>query len=185
MNFSLQMDAASLAQKIRGLGPAINRETVATIRKVTNAYVRHLSRERMSGRRGNVGLYRRTGTLAKSLIARTLGTTVRDVKGIVGVSSAKAAQIARVHELGTVGKGGRLPDIVPRRAKWLVFRVLTGTTAAATPGGSTWMRAKKVAIPPRLGFYATFKAAAFQAVIKREIKAGAERIIKSVKAARA
>ena len=61
-----------------------------------------------------------------------------EVVGRVGTS----VPYGRIHEYGTVGAGGTLPDIVPKTAKVLRFQVKTG-------GAPRWVSTKRVKIPPR------------------------------------
>mgnify|MGYP003644265533 CR=1 FL=1 len=78
---------------------------------------------RLNGRSGSMGLNVRTGRTLKGNCVTT--PVVTDNNGVVGFTAGvgfldiHAARIARVHELGTVGKGGSLPDIVPRKGKFL------------------------------------------------------------------
>lgn len=95
---------------------------------------------RLSGRDGNMGLNRRTGrTLAGNLIGGVEPKTRDDAapsigfEAFVGFIDAHAARIARVHELGTVGKGGTLPDITPKRFKFLWIPVTNMTKRYDAP----------------------------------------------------
>lgn len=91
--------------------------------------------KRLSGREGNVGLNRRTGrTLAGNLIYGVEPSVMKDdappsagFQTFLGFMDAHAARIARVHELGTVGKGGTLPDITPKRFEFLWIPVTSMT----------------------------------------------------------
>lgn len=72
-----------------------------------------------------------------------------------------ASDYAHVHEFGTVGKGGRLPDIVPVRAKALHFTMKVGHIFMSGTGvrlkkPQAILRevfCKRVSIPPRPFFY--------------------------------
>lgn len=90
-------------------------------------------------------LRRRTGALARSIVGAAV--RVRGVPGMkVGVfrgpgksslgSSGKRREslpYAAVQEFGTVGKGGRYPTIVPRRAKALAVPTGPALTPAGVP----------------------------------------------------
>jgi hypothetical protein len=114
--------------------------------------------------RGRPGLVRRSGNLTRQFDQRTAvretGATLGEVRTTIGVYDKKTVQYARVHEFGTVGKGGRLPDIVPRKAKFLRFPVRDPGTATRPKARSSkivaWVSTKKVSIEPRLGFFATW-----------------------------
>jgi hypothetical protein len=115
--------------------------------------------------RGRPGLVRRSGNLTRQFDQRTAvresgGNTLGEVKTTIGVYDRKTVQYARVHEFGTVGKGGKLPDIVPRKAKFLRFPVRDPGTATRPKARSSkivsWVSTKKVSIEPRLGFFATW-----------------------------
>lgn len=104
--------------------------------------------------RGSQGLRSPTGSLARGLYARSaVVDNLKDVNASVGFLSGKAAQVARVHELGTVRYGGKLRDIVPVRAKALAIPVRNGTAARGVKGLRI-VKLKKVGIPPRLGWVA-------------------------------
>jgi hypothetical protein len=114
--------------------------------------------------RGRPGLVRRSGNLTRQFDQRTAvretGTILSEVRTTIGVYDRKTVQYARVHEFGTVGKGGKLPDIVPRKAKFLRFPVRDPGTATRPKARSSkivsWVSTKKVSIEPRLGFFATW-----------------------------
>ena len=78
---------------------------------------------RLNGRSGAMGVNVRTGRTLKGNF--TTMPVVTDGEGVVGFTAGvgfldiHAARIARVHELGTVGKGGVLPDIRPKKGKFL------------------------------------------------------------------
>lgn len=152
MDLSVKIDtkgAEAAIRKLAGLSlPTFKRAGQA----IGQAFARKVSNERMAGR---PGLYTRDGNLRKSLISRTTGNSFLNVETVVGFLDQKAAQIARLHEFGTVGKGGLLPDIVPVRAKALRWFSREGTAAKSSNG--SWMFAKRVSIPARLGFFDTWR----------------------------
>ena len=93
----------------------------------------------LSGASGGSGLRRRTGSLAKSF----MGGAVQ-YKGLpavrVGVLKGPAEEYAHVHEYGTKGKGGKLPDIRPKKAKYLAVPLWSkaagfGSNRAVTDAG--------------------------------------------------
>lgn len=117
--------------------------------------------------RTSEGLVNRSGKLARSLVARSApAKRLADVELRMGFTDPLAARIARVHELGTVGKGGELPDIVPRRGRFLAVPV-RGLGAALSAGASRVALLKKVAIPPRLGWRKRWQAAETVAAVDR------------------
>lgn len=159
------------------------------IRKPLLSWVGSVSRQmatRLSGT--GSGLNRRTGrTLLGNLLTGVETQALKsDAAGfgfqtIVGFMDPHAARIARVHELGTVGKGGTLPDITPKRFKFLWIPVTNlvkkydapllawaqangwvtgkasrkrGKRKSTKPkrGGKQFILLRKASIPPRLGF---------------------------------
>lgn len=114
--------------------------------------------------RGRPGLVRRSGNLTRQFDQRTAvketGNALAELRTTIGVYDRKTVQYARVHEFGTVGAGGRLPDIVPRKAKFLRFPIRDPGTATRPKARSSkivsWVSTKKVKIEPRLGFFATW-----------------------------
>lgn len=137
---------------------------------------------RLSGRNGaDMGLNRITGTLAKAFMFSTNQEDGR-VHGVLGWIDAHSARIASVHELGTVGAGGILKDIVPKKpGGWLVFRTSSISTSAKSGKSrrkfSDLIFAKSVAIPPRLHFHDFMRSAYLQ---KRMIQAGEVRLARMV-----
>ena len=156
---------------------------------------------RLSGRNGaDMGLNRVTGTLAKAFMFSTNQEDGR-VHGALGWIDAHSARIASVHELGTVGAGGTLKDIVPKgppklmisklgnfwyRQPMLAFRTSSITPASVGKRGgkikakrvfSGWIYAKSVAIPPRLHFHDFMRSAYLQ---KQMVKAADLRLARMV-----
>ena len=145
-------------------------------------------KNRLSGRSdGDKGLNARTGRTLKGnftvkpLILAEDGAGGMGFTSAIGFMSGQAARIARVHELGTVGKGGTLPDITPKKGKFLWIPVTSQvrkydkglyswavangritprkkvgakSRATAKRGGQQFILIKKARIPPRLGFRA-------------------------------
>lgn len=125
-----------------------------------------LGNGRFSGAGADVAAYKkgRSGGLRNSIQLELVGRWPVVTAGGPGVP------YAAVHEYGTVGKGGELPDIVPRRAKALTIPASpdfvplraresnlklavfgkTGKAALVTPEGEIayWL-VKRVAIEPR------------------------------------
>lgn len=98
------------------------------------------------------GIVNRSGSLSRSLVHQTArAARLADVELRIGFASDRAARIARVHELGTLGKGGALPDIVPKRAPFLAvpIRSIGAALSAKKPQVALL---KRVSIPPRLGW---------------------------------
>lgn len=129
--------------------------------------------------RTSKGLRRVTGGIARAMYARSQPVDrIADIRAVVGFLSGKAAQIARVHELGTVRYGGKLPDIVPRKGKYLKARISGGT--AGRTAAARIVNLKKVGIPPRLGWVAWWtNPTAIKALAARVVKA-AQRALKTV-----
>lgn len=178
--------------EMTGLAPkAIKRFAASMPTILKQVYLRaalqaagEFEKRQLSGRHtARSGLNRITGrTLAAAISASATkapheGSGV--VAGRVGFIDGHSAMVATMHELGTRGKGGSLPDIVPVRAKWLRFRVSSIVTSAKTGKSrrkwSDFIFTKRVAIPPRLRFKETMrnsvvvhktKTAAHQALIK-------------------
>ncbi len=101
----------------------------------------------------SMGLRRATGELARAFYA-TPGPVVTEIGKVsakTGFITGRGARIARVHELGTIRYGGTLPDIVPKRAKYLAVPIRGGKASRATKVVSV-VKLLKVGIPPRLGF---------------------------------
>lgn len=136
--------------------------------KIGQAFVRFQTTKNM---RGRPGLIRRSGNLARGMLMRTTGADINSLETRVGWFDARLAMIARVHELGTVGKGGLLPDIVPKRAPFLVFPLRAKGRAVGKVEGYVYTR--RVSIPPRLGFYAAFNSSPFHSEVKRIAEAQA------------
>ena len=101
----------------------------------------------------SMGLRRVTGEIARSLIAAPgpVVSEIGKVRSQTGFVTGRGARIARVHELGTIRYGGTLPDIVPKRAKYLAIPIRGGKAARGTKVSGI-VKLLKVGIPPRLGF---------------------------------
>ena len=88
---------------------------------------------------GGRKLRRRTGSLAQSFVGGS--TTYKGLPAVrVGVLKGPAAKYASVQEFGTKSKGGKLPDIVPVRAKALAVPLWSkaagfGSNKAVTASG--------------------------------------------------
>lgn len=134
---------------------------------------RVVTRERMSGR---PGLNRLTGSLVLGLMTDVKGTKIADLVGRVGWQTARGAMIARVHELGTVGKGGLLPDIVPKRKPFLAWPLRDPSRAKGKVIG--WAFARKVSIPARLEFFRTAHGPSVAAAIKKRLDDASGKAVK-------
>lgn len=128
-------------------------------------------------------LARRSGSLARSLGYDVSG----DSLDTLTLRKFTTSRYGRVHELGTVGAGGKLPDIVPVNRQWLTIptaRALTPAGVPRRPGARSYdlrfillneqtallvepdkplsealyILRKRVAIPPRLGMQKTHEA---------------------------
>ena len=81
---------------------------------------------------GEFGLRRRTGALARSIVG--LGTRVNSLPAVqVGVLKGPSLKYAGQQEYGTVGKGGTMPTIRPKKGKALSIPVNETLTKAGVP----------------------------------------------------
>lgn len=130
----------------------------------SQSFIHFHRRARLRGRPGlnpgsRIGLNRATTT-------ETIGSDLDSLQ--VGTFfNSSVSRYVHVQELGTVGKGGRLPDIVPVKAKFLRF-VVDGKT----------IYAKKVSIPPRLKWLQSWDV--FAPERDRILEAGLDRILEEV-----
>lgn len=95
---------------------------------------------------GRAILTGRTGALLNSFFSVIVGRNA--------VAVASSTPYAKVHQLGTIGKGGKLPTIRPRRAKalWIPMNDRAARFGPGAPGlrkGKDFFFARKVDIPPR------------------------------------
>ncbi len=127
----------------------------------------------------SLGLRRVTGQVAAAWYRKQtpLVSEIGAIIASVGFLDGKAARIARVHELGTVKYGGKLPDIVPKRAKYLAIPN-RGRAAARATKVQGIVKLKKVGIPPRLGFVSWWTSAARVDELQRRAVAAAVRAMK-------
>jgi phage gpG-like protein len=100
---------------------------------------------------GRAILTGRTGALLNSFFAVSL---VRKSTGMSEIAVGSSMRYAAIHQLGTVGKGGVLPSIFPRRAKalWIPLNdraARLGTYSQGLVYGKDFVFAKRVDIPPR------------------------------------
>lgn len=157
------------------LTPKLAKRTVV---RITGDMQRVITRSRLSGR---PGLNSRSGALRRALMTSVKGDTVPELTGRMGFFDAHAAMVARVQELGTVGAGGSLPDIVPRRKKLLSWNVLASGRALSyarnADGSAEKAFAKSVAIPPRLGFHSTLASPFVRGVVQQRLRQGAEELV--------
>lgn len=124
--------------------------------------------------RTSQGLRAPTGGLRRGLVATNAPVKeINDIRSSIGFLSGRQAMIATVHELGTIRYGGSLPDIVPKRGRFLSIPV--GLTNAARSTKFKSVLVKKVGIPPRLGFRATFHSRAALDALTKRIAAAARR----------
>lgn len=71
----------------------------------------------------------RTGALKRSIRYRVPGSKLSNIE----LRAFSTSRYAKVHEYGTVGKGGRLPDITPKRSKALTIPLPDNLTPAGVP----------------------------------------------------
>lgn len=86
----------------------------------------------LSGKRNELGeqrLARRTGALARSVVG--VGLRINGVPAIkVGVLRGPSLPYVAIQEFGTVGKGGTMPTIIPKKGKALSIPMEGATTPA-------------------------------------------------------
>lgn len=138
MALEFKIDDAQLKRvfkrRVAGMFPAAH----ASLTKSARDFLKAFKSARMSGRKGGVGLYKRTGKLRAALTAKITGDRLDRLKSRIGwPAGSHEEMIARVQEKGKVIRG----------KPWLVFR-LTGPRG----GDMGWKKVARVHIPPRLGF---------------------------------
>lgn len=90
-----------------------------------------------SAKSASANLARRSADLLKSLNFDVTGDSFDDLESRKFTTSP----YGRVHELGTVSKGGVLPDIVPVRRQWLAIpteKAMTSSGVPLRPGPRSW-----------------------------------------------
>lgn len=158
---------------------------------VGNAMEATLVKERLSSpETGKPWLATRSGDLKRSTRQREVtGDRLGNIKLRMWID----VPYARVQEFGTVGAGGELPDITPKKASWLTIPLDAAKFPTGLARGSArevgdeyestffertetakgtqlilygvsgeevtplFLLVKRVAIPPRLGYFATWK----------------------------
>ena len=99
-----------------------------------NSFLATYTKKRLSGH-GPASVGVRTGQLRQTAASRPFGTPTR--LGSLGVAFSLGTPYAPVHERGTQGAGGTLPDIQPRNVQWLTIPVGNALTASgAAPLGA-------------------------------------------------
>ena len=131
------------AKELEKAPKSIFERTAKALVLVSSNFILSHRKQRLSGRPGlNVGS--RIG-LNRNATTEVIGNDLDSL--VVGTFfNASVSRYVQVQELGTVGRGGQLPDIVPVRAKFLRF-VVDGQVVFA----------KKVSIPPRLQWFQTWE----------------------------
>lgn len=122
-----QIDLGSKAldvftEKVGALPKAVIPNMAGYVRTELRATLGKVIQGKLSGN----PLHRRSGNLARSGFADA--ASVQD--GAIGKIGFDAVY-ARIQEIGTVGKGGEMPDIVPRNVTFLTIPL----AAAMTPAG--------------------------------------------------
>jgi hypothetical protein len=92
-----------------------------------------------SSTKGSLGV--RSGQLRRSLLSRVKVKGKKVIAKVefssrargVSYSQAKLRKIVEVHELGTKGKGGKLPAITPKRSDWLTVPLKAALNRSGTP----------------------------------------------------
>lgn len=120
---------AAISRKGEALVPGMAKVFKRDAQRWKSAMVKRLRGPlSLGGKSPDDRLATRSGALHRSLFGRVLGRTMDDLVLIKGSTSRYAV----THELGTKGAGGKLPDIVPKRVKWLT---IPNPRKALTPSG--------------------------------------------------
>lgn len=131
--------AMALERMARKVPQAAARHAAATFAAIGAQFITFHARERLRGRPGLKLQHGRAG-LGGATNFDVTGTNLDSLQGAIFIGPP-ATKYANVHEFGTKGAGGTLPDIVPKRAKWLVW-----------DAGGKKVFAKRVRVPARLGW---------------------------------
>ena len=136
--------------KLKKTTPELNRQLRFAVRDI--AYdipaevIKHMG-DFKPGKRGRSSpLMVRSGKLAQTVEGRPIGSTADNLRAKIWAGSS-TVPYARVHEFGTVGAGGTLPDIKPKK-KFLRMPLPHILTAAGNVKG-------KYEIVERAGSYMT------------------------------
>ena len=126
----LGSNSKEVAHAIGQVAPFLTRELRLAMLKSMGNFSRKMKRGQFSGfanspnRSFSNKLRNRTGYLRNSLSdGEVRGTTLETLEGRIGIGDHKSAYAA-VQEFGTRGAGGKLPDIRPKRAKFLTVPLL-------------------------------------------------------------
>ena len=190
MALSIQLDAKAVTKALEEAPERLAAEMRKGLQKFQTDFVAGFRKRKMIAgddrdgsdflnRRpsGSKGLRRRTGGLARAFVEKTEpAKTIADLKSVIGFTNPTAARIASVHEFGTVGKGGTLPDIVPKRARFLAVPVF-GTNASRASKPLRIVLLKRVSIPPRLGFLDEYLSPQSLKLLTAELDAGVARAL--------
>lgn len=142
----------AMARKAGRMFPAVR----AQMEKSGQQFRREFASARLSGRKGTVGLYKRTGALREALKVKVTGDRLDRAALHVGwLDGGKENMKARVHEYGKTIYG----------KPWLIFHLL-----GPRGGDYGWKKVRKVYIPPRLEFRKHFRA--FKTTFNRAIRNG-------------
>lgn len=130
----------------RHLSVAFRRIEIAFAKHFQEKHLRNRASTTESMHRRQRHLRRITGTLARGFRHQTnTGSHLDQLFTRWGWVDQNIARIARVHELGTVGAGGSMPDIRPRRASWLTIPMqplaLTPAGKRRRPSARDWSKA--------------------------------------------
>ncbi len=122
--------------------------------------------------RGRPGLVQRNRVAGLAGASKTVvaGQTIDDLEAVVFIGPP-ASKYARIQEKGTVGAGGSMPDIIPKRAKALRFEI----------DGEVFF-SKRVAIPPRLEWFKTWDEYVEAGHVRNALSKIRARIIKDIAA---
>lgn len=118
----IEFDHRPLTQAPKRLADALFRRFGGTMRTFGNEFVRdHRARYLSGSGDAEDVLNIRSGNLLKGFGPRVTGSSLRSLTLEVANRNPSAAAYVAVHEFGTVGAGGTLPDIVPKSARWLTI----------------------------------------------------------------
>jgi len=133
--WSIRITNDKLQLKLTKAAPILDKQMRFAMRDIGNDIaaevimdMRNFSKGR-KGRKAPIQL--RTGALARTVSGRHFGSTVQDLRAEVTAGSG-SVPYARVQEFGTIGAGGTLPDIKPKKRflRMPLDRILTAQGGA-------------------------------------------------------
>jgi hypothetical protein len=132
--YRIMVESETLQKALQRSPAALFSLVQRSLKEVLNETLNDVKVNRATGGTTATRLRVRSGRLRNALNYRVTGTTLDTLVGELGASSI--APYAKVQELGTVGKGGSLPDIVPTHGKYLAIPLPAAMTPAGVPRGT-------------------------------------------------